>query len=100
MTAPTLGLDARLRIRRGDFTLDLELAIEPGRTAALLGPNGAGKTTTVEGLAGLVPLDDGHIRLGGRSLDEPAAEIFVPPDSRRWKNVCSSTSFASASWTM
>jgi molybdate transport system ATP-binding protein len=37
------GLEARFAVeRRSGFTLDVELMIEPGTTAAVLGPNGAG----------------------------------------------------------
>ena len=77
------ALDARLVVRRGAFTLDLALAIAPGETVALLGPNGAGKTTAVSCLAGLLPLAEGHIRLGSRPLDDPARRVFVPPEKRR-----------------
>ena len=77
------ALDAELRLRRGDFELDVQLRVEPGETAALLGPNGAGKSTIVAALAGLLQLEHGVIKLGGRVLDDPAAGIFVPPDQRR-----------------
>ncbi len=76
------GLDAHLAVSRGQFTLDLELAIAPGETVALLGPNGAGKTTAVWCLAGLLPLASGHIRLGDRTLDDPARRVFLPPEER------------------
>lgn len=78
------GLEARLVAhRRGDFTLDIELRIEPGETVALLGPNGAGKSTAVEALAGIHQLDGGRIVLDGRVLDDPARDVFVPPEQRR-----------------
>lgn len=80
----TTDLDARLRLARGDtFTLDMELAIPAGSTAALLGPNGSGKSTTVGALAGIHPVDDGYIRLGDRVLDDPATATFVAPEHRR-----------------
>ncbi len=79
-----MTLEAHLRVRRSArFTLDIELAIEPGTTAALIGPNGAGKSTTVEAIAGIVPIDAGHISLNGRVLDDATAGVFVPPDRRR-----------------
>ncbi|MCA2216448.1 ABC transporter ATP-binding protein [Jidongwangia harbinensis] len=72
-----MSLDARLVVRRPDFTLDVSLAAAPGEVVALLGPNGAGKTTALRALAGLVALDDGHVELDGRRLDR------VPPEHRR-----------------
>jgi molybdate transport system ATP-binding protein len=76
-------LDAHLVVRRPAFTLDVRLTVEPGEVVALLGPNGAGKTTALRALTGLIALDDGHIDLGGRRLDDPAARVFVPAEQRR-----------------
>jgi molybdate transport system ATP-binding protein len=76
------GLDAHLMVERNDFQLDVALSIEPGETVALLGPNGAGKSTTVNALAGITPLTEGHIRFGGRTLDDVATQTFVPPEDR------------------
>lgn len=78
------GLRARVVLRRSDsFTLDIDLALEPATTTALLGPNGSGKSTTVDAIAGLVAVDDGRIELNGRVLDDAAAGVFVPPETRR-----------------
>lgn len=78
------ALDAHLVVMRDrNFRLDVRLTIEPGGTTALLGPNGAGKTTIVQALAGLIPLDAGRISLGGRALDDPGNDRFVPPERRR-----------------
>lgn len=76
------GLDARIRRRFGDFTLDVEMQIEAEETVALLGPNGAGKSTTMSALSG----QSGHssrslITLAGRTLDGP--NVFVHPQHRR-----------------
>jgi molybdate transport system ATP-binding protein len=77
------GLDAHLVVSRGEgFTLDVSLSIPAGRTIALLGPNGAGKSTVVAAIAGLLPLDDGHIALNGRTLDSPADNVLVPSEDR------------------
>ena len=72
-----MSLDAHLVVRRPGFTLDLRLTAEPGEVVALLGPNGAGKTTALRALAGLIPLDDGHITVDGRRLEK------VEPEHRR-----------------
>ena len=78
-----MSLDARLLVQRNaGFQLDASLTVEPGETVALLGPNGAGKSTAVSALAGIVPLDSGHVTLDGRVLDDPARDVFVPPEDR------------------
>ena len=75
-------LHADLHIsRHTGFTLDLELAIEPGEVVALLGPNGAGKTTALRALAGLLPVSAGSIRLDDTVWDEPP-RVFVPAEER------------------
>lgn len=52
----------------------IDLALKPGWTA-IVGPNGAGKSTLLRALAGLQPLSQGGIRLGGHRLqDLPAAQ--------------------------
>jgi molybdate transport system ATP-binding protein len=78
-----MTLDAHLVVRRPGFTLDATLTAAPGEVVALLGPNGAGKTTALRALAGLIALDDGHIELDGRRLDDPAAKRFTVPEHRR-----------------
>jgi molybdate transport system ATP-binding protein len=78
-----VSLDAHLVVRRPGFALDAALTAEPGEVVALLGPNGAGKTTALRALAGLIALDDGHIMLDGRRLDDPAMRRFTAPEHRR-----------------
>ena len=68
-------------VRRGGFSLDLELEIPPGRMA-IVGPNGAGKTTLLRLIAGLEALDRGTLCLDGTTLDDPARGLFVPAHER------------------
>lgn len=75
-------LDARIVLDRGEFSLDVELGVEPDQTVAILGPNGAGKSTIVAALAGLLRIGDGEISLGGRMLDSPKTKVFVSPEVR------------------
>ncbi len=78
-----MSLDARLRVERPGFTLDLDLHIDSGQVIALLGPNGAGKTTTLRALAGLTPLTAGRIEIDGRVAEDTAARRRTPTDKRR-----------------
>ena len=63
--------------------MDVAEHVASGEVLAVVGPNGAGKSTLLRGLAGLVPLSDGTVRLAGRTLEDAAAGIRVPPDVRR-----------------
>ncbi|MFD0273024.1 ABC transporter ATP-binding protein [Kitasatospora sp. NPDC127111] len=82
MTAAAPALDARLRVDRAAFSLDLALTAAPGEVVALLGPNGAGKSTALRALAGLLPLTDGHLRLDGSVLEDPAQRLHTPAEER------------------
>src|SRR5216684_3908886 len=46
----------------------INLTVSPGQVVALLGPNGAGKTTMLRALSGLLPVNAGHVRFGGRDM--------------------------------
>jgi molybdate transport system ATP-binding protein len=80
MTSPLL--DSHLVVDRGTFRLDINLSITAGEVVALLGPNGAGKTTALRALAGLIPLDSGHILVAGHTLDDPERRLWTPPERR------------------
>jgi len=47
---------------------DLNLAIKDGELLVLVGPSGSGKSTALRMLAGLEPLDDGQILIGGKDV--------------------------------
>jgi len=47
---------------------DVSMHIESGEVVGLLGPNGAGKTTCFYMIVGLIPLDQGAIRLDDHDL--------------------------------
>jgi multiple sugar transport system ATP-binding protein len=60
----------------------LNLSIEDGELLVLVGPSGSGKSTALRMLAGLEPLDDGRILIGGndvsavRPRDRDIAMVF------------------------
>ncbi len=58
-------IDAHVVVRRPDHTLDARLTAQERDVVAVIGPNGAGKSTLLRALAGIVPLDDGRVRVDG-----------------------------------
>lgn len=53
----------------GKMVLDrVNLTVSPGEIVTILGPNGAGKSTLLNCLMGLLPVDQGTIRLEGKAL--------------------------------
>jgi ABC-2 type transport system ATP-binding protein len=61
---------------------DVSFQIRPGEILGLIGPNGAGKTTLFECLAGVLPVDSGAMRSGGKTVDarERSSLLFYVPD--------------------
>jgi branched-chain amino acid transport system ATP-binding protein len=46
----------------------IDFQVSAGEVVALLGPNGAGKTTLLRALSGLLPVNSGDVRFGGRDI--------------------------------
>jgi len=55
---------------------DINLSIDKGEFFVLIGPTGAGKTVLLEGLAGLIPVKQGRILIGGTDVTN------LPPEKR------------------
>ena len=79
-----------LRAGYGDVTIvaSFDLVVDAGTVVAILGPNGAGKTTLLSTLAGLLPAQDGVVRIDGHQIPtgRPAVAsrsgVVLVPDDR------------------
>jgi osmoprotectant transport system ATP-binding protein len=56
--------------QREPAIVDLSLHVDAGEVCVLVGPSGSGKTTTLRLINRMIPLTDGDILLGGRSVLE------------------------------
>jgi lipopolysaccharide export system ATP-binding protein len=56
------------RYKKRIVVSDVSLTVESGEVVGLLGPNGAGKTTCFYMILGLVPIDQGSVRLDGQDV--------------------------------
>ncbi|UCV05055.1 molybdenum ABC transporter ATP-binding protein [Dechloromonas denitrificans] len=75
-------IQARFRIARQDFTLDVDLML-PGRgISGLFGHSGSGKTTVLRALAGLERAPDGYLAIGDTVWQDESRGHFVPPHQR------------------
>jgi molybdate transport system ATP-binding protein len=75
-------LEASVRTRVGDLSIDASLLVDAGQMVALLGPNGAGKTTLLRAIAGLIPIAEGRVVVDGEVLHDSGAGVSVPTDRR------------------
>ena len=77
------ALAARIDTQLREFTLDVELTVEPGRCLALVGPSGAGKSTVLRAIAGLHRPDRGRVALGPIAWLDRDTGIDLGPERRR-----------------
>ncbi len=80
MRAAALQLQARLD--RGDFTLDVDMALPGHGITALFGPSGSGKTTCLRVLAGLERSAQGRVQVGDAVWQDSARGVFLPTHRR------------------
>ena len=78
---------ASLTKRYGDQSAleNIAFDLRAGEILGLIGPNGAGKTTLLESIAGLLPVNSGHISFYGAVLPQHRRRdaIFYLPDGIR-----------------
>jgi len=76
-------IDAKVCKRLGQFQLDAELRSDG--TMCVAGRNGAGKTSLLRAIAGLLRIDEGHVRIGVLDVTalpvEKRGVVMVTPDS-------------------
>ncbi len=75
-------IELAVRKRLEGFTLDVAWSAGD-EVVVLFGPSGAGKSLTLHCLAGLVRPDAGRIVVNGRTFDDTAAGVHLPPQARR-----------------
>lgn len=85
-----MTIEARFRIDRGGFTLDVDLSVPARGVTGLFGPSGGGKTSLLRAIAGLERHQDGFLRVGDAIWQD--AERFVPPHRRSLGYVFQETS--------
>lgn len=78
-----MSLAAQVRVRRGEFHVELDVQVADGEVLAVLGPNGAGKSTLLRVLAGLLVPDGGRVEVDGEPWDDVTAGVHVPSHRRR-----------------
>lgn len=76
-------LRVSVRKRRGDFTLQAAFTAPTPGITALFGRSGSGKTTLVDIISGLLPPDEGEVRLGNALLTDTRQAVSLPVQRRR-----------------
>jgi len=75
-----MTIEARFKVQRSDFALDIEINIPARGISAIFGPSGCGKTTLLRAIAGLEQCHDGFLRIGEMIWQD--SKHFVPTHQR------------------
>jgi NitT/TauT family transport system ATP-binding protein len=87
------GQHGRLRTAALD---GVDLTIRPQEFVCVLGPSGCGKTTLLKVIAGLLPLDEGEVRIDGQLVTGPGPEramVFQDFALLPWADVSTNVAF-------
>ncbi len=58
---------------------DISFDIEAENICAVIGPNGSGKTTLLKAILGLAPIEEGKIKIFGKTIKEALSQISYVP---------------------
>lgn len=75
-----MSIEARFKLSKPDFSLDVDLKIPGSGITSLLGPSGCGKTTLLRAFAGLEKCDEGYLKVSDSIWQDDG--LFVPPHKR------------------
>jgi len=78
-----MSLQLDVHLRRGALELDVAFVVGDSETVAIVGPNGAGKSSLLAAVAGLLPIERGHVTCAGTVFDGGVGGPFVPPEQRQ-----------------
>lgn len=66
---------------------NVSLEIKKGEVVGIIGPNGAGKTTLLKMIAGLLPVDEGRIKINGKVTALLALGVGINPEFTGRENI-------------
>ncbi len=69
---------------------DVSVSVEDGEFAAIVGPSGCGKTTLLNIVAGLLPYEEGMVKIDGKSVSGPGVDravVFQHSSLLPWRSI-------------
>jgi NitT/TauT family transport system ATP-binding protein len=69
---------------------DVSISVKDGEFMAIVGPSGCGKTSLLNIVAGLLPHDEGTVRIDGRAVSGPGVDravVFQHASLLPWRNI-------------
>ena len=75
-----MSIELQYKIKRQDFSLDIDLTIPSQGITGIFGHSGCGKTTLLRAIAGLEPTNSGRIKVADMLWQDE--HFFLPPHKR------------------
>lgn len=72
--------DVRKRFGKKEILKGISLSVKEGEIISVLGPSGCGKSTLLNIIAGILPLDEGSVYIGG--IEVSGKRTMVPAEKR------------------